>query len=214
MRVVLAEDNVLLRQGLAQLLQTKGVEVTSEVDNADDLLRAVDEDKPDVVVTDIRMPPSNTTEGLRAAEEIKKRHPEVGVLVLSQYVEAREAVRLLVAAPEGMGYLLKDRVSDIGELVAAIERVGEGGSIVDPEVFESLTTHGKSAALVSRLSEREREILGLMAQGMSNSMISESLVVSSKTVESHIAAIFAKLDLPPSPEGHRRVLAVLEYLRS
>lgn len=214
MRLVLAEDNVLLRQGLGRLLRENGFEVAGEVGTAEDLLLAVPSAKPDVVVTDIRMPPTHSTEGLRAAETIKKEHPSVGVVVLSQYVEAREAVQLLTAVSGGIGYLLKDRVSDIAELIAAIHRVADGGSIVDPEVFGALTQHGKATTLVERLSPREQEILALMAQGMSNSIISETLFVSPKTIETHIAAIFAKLDLPPSPEGHRRVLAVLQYLRA
>jgi DNA-binding NarL/FixJ family response regulator len=213
MRVALAEDNALLRQGLANLLRDSGFDVVAEVDTPDSLLQAVGTGNVDVVVTDIRMPPTYTNEGLRAAEAIKRRYPAVGVLVLSQYLQSREAVKIL-SEGRGVGYLLKDRVANVAELADAIVRVADGGSVVDADVVAGLMQRRDNDAGVARLTAREREILGLMAQGLSNSAIREKLVLSVKTIETHIAAIFSKLNLPPTSEGHRRVLAVLHYLRS
>lgn len=213
MRLAIAEDNVLLREGLAKLLRDAGLDVVAEVGTADDLMRAVAAGGVDVVVTDIRMPPSHTTEGLRAAETIKRDHPKVGVLVLSQFVQSRDAVKLLDASVGGIGYLLKDRVSNVADLVDAIRRVGDGESVIDSEVVAALMERQHDEAL-DRLSPRERELLALMAQGMSNSAISKTFFLSPKTVETHISSILSKLDLPPTDDGNRRVLAVLQFLRS
>ena len=211
-RVVLADDSVLFREGLARVLADNGFVVAGQAGDADGLHAAVERETPDVVVTDIRMPPTNTSEGLVAAQRIRADHPGVGVLVLSQYVETRQAVKLLQNAPQRVGYLLKDRVSEITEFTDAVRRIARGGSVIDPEVVAQLLRRDDGA--LAGLTERERDILALMAQGRSNRAICERLHLSPKTVETHVGAIFAKLGLLPAADDHRRVLAVITYLRS
>ncbi|WP_327428547.1 MULTISPECIES: response regulator transcription factor [unclassified Streptomyces] len=211
MRVVIAEDSALLRDGLAQLLQLRGVEVAAAVGDADALLAAVAEHRPDVAVVDIRLPPTQTDEGIRAAVRLRKEHPGTGVLIFSQYVETTYATQLL-GEPAGFGYLLKERVVDIGEFVDAMERVAGGGTALDPEVVAQLFGASRRATALDRLTPREREVLALMAEGRTNHAIATAFTVSERAVEKHIANIFSKLDLPPSETGHRRVLAVLRYL--
>jgi DNA-binding NarL/FixJ family response regulator len=210
---VLADDSVLFREGLARVLAENGFVVAGQASDADGLHAAVERETPDVVVTDIRMPPTSTSEGLLAAQRIRAEHPAVGVLVLSQYVETRQAVKLLQNAPQRVGYLLKDRVSDIAEFTDAVRRIARGGSVIDPEVVAQLLRRREDRALAD-LTSRERDILGLMAQGRSNRAIGERLFLSPKTVETHIGAIFAKLGLLPAADDHRRVLAVITYLRN
>ena len=214
MRVVLAEDSVLLREGVARILDEAGFEVVGQAGNADELLLKVRSYSPDVAIVDIRMPPTHTDEGLRAAQEIREKHPTCGVLVLSQYVEATYAMELLAESAEGVGYLLKDRVSDVNEFADAVRRVGEGGSALDPTIVSQLVGRRRRDDPIDQLTPREREVLGLMAEGRSNSGIAEQLVVTERAVEKHVTSIFAKLRLPAAPEDHRRVLAVLAYLRS
>jgi DNA-binding NarL/FixJ family response regulator/class 3 adenylate cyclase len=214
MRVVLADDSVLLREGVARLLEDAGFEVVAQSGTAEDVLRHVAMHKPDVAIVDIRMPPTHTDEGLRAAQTIRERFPDVGVLVLSQYVEAGYALELLAESAEGVGYLLKDRVSDVQEFAAAVRRVAEGGSALDPAVVSQLVGRRRQADPLEDLSPREREVLELMAEGRSNQAISERLFVTPRAVEKHVTSIFTKLRLPASAEDHRRVLAVLKYLRS
>lgn len=214
MRVVLADDSVLLREGIARLLVDSGHEVVGQAGTADELLLKVRSYEPDVAVVDIRMPPTHTDEGLRAAQEIRSKHPEVGVLVLSQYVETAYAMELLSESAEGVGYLLKDRVSDIDEFVAAVRRVGEGGSALDPAIVSQLVGRRRGDDPLENLTARERDVLELMAEGRSNRGIAERLVVTERAVEKHVTSIFGKLRLPPAREDHRRVLAVLTYLRA
>ncbi|RCV47629.1 response regulator transcription factor [Marinitenerispora sediminis] len=215
MRVILAEDSVLLREGLARLLVEEGHEVAAAVGDAEALLAAVDADPPDVVVVDVRMPPGHTDEGLRAALDLRRRHPGIGVLVLSQYVEHRYATELLTGAPEGVGYLLKDRVAQVGEFLDALERVRDGGAAFDPEVVRQLLSRTSHADPLARLTEREREVLAHMAQGYANAGIAQRLFVSQSAVEKHINAIFDKLGLHDEPAGRsRRVMAVLRYLQA
>src|SRR6187551_2557888 len=213
-RVVLADDSVLLREGVARLLEDAGFEVVAQSGTAEDLLRHVAMHKPDVAVVDIRMPPTHTDEGLRAAREIRERFPDTGVLVLSQYVEPAYAMELLAESAEGVGYLLKDRVSDVNEFADAVRRVGEGGSALDPTIVSQLVGRRRRDDPIDQLTPREREVLGLMAEGRSNSGIAEQLVVTDRAVEKHVTSIFSKLRLPAASEDHRRVLAVLAYLRS
>ncbi len=213
-RVVLADDSVLFREGLARVLAENGFIVAGQAGDADGLHAAVEREMPDVVVTDIRMPPTNTNEGLLAAQRIRAEHPGTGVLVLSQYVETRQAVRLLQNAPHRIGYLLKDRVSDIAEFTDAVRRIARGGSVIDPEVVAQLLRRRGEDSALADLTGREREILALMAQGRSNRAIGERLFLSPKTVETHVGAIFTKLGLLPAADDHRRVLAVITYLRS
>ncbi len=214
MRVVIAEDEVLLREGLVRLLSDAGVEVAAAVGTPDEALRAVATHAPDVLLVDVRMPPTQTDEGLQVAELVGDRHPDVAVLVLSHFVEPRLTVRLLEQRAQGTGYLLKDRVSQVAALVEAIYRVAAGGVVVDPTVVARLVESGRASASVAELSAREREIIGLMAEGLSNAAICERLVLSPKTTESHVRTIFKKLDLPPARDDSRRVLAVLKYLRA
>jgi DNA-binding NarL/FixJ family response regulator len=214
MRVVLADDSVLLREGIARLLEDAGFEVVGQVDNPDDLLRRVGFSKPDVAIVDIRMPPTHTDEGLQAARRIRERFPGVGVLVLSQYVEPTYAMELLQESAEGVGYLLKDRVSDVDEFAGAVRRVAQGGSALDPTVVSQLVGRRRSNDPLDGLTPREREVLELMAQGRSNNGIAERMVVTERAVEKHVTSIFGKLGLPPAAEDHRRVLAVLAYLGS
>jgi DNA-binding NarL/FixJ family response regulator len=212
-RVVIADDSVLLREGLARLLEDAGFEIVGQAGDGDELLLKVRSYAPDVAIVDIRMPPTHTDEGLRAAQEIRERHPGVGVLVLSQYVESGYALELLQGNAEGVGYLLKDRVSDVKEFAAAVKRVGDGGSALDPEVVSRLVGRRRGEDPLSQLTPREREVLELMAEGRSNAAIAEKLVVTLRAVEKHVTSIFGKLRLPADEQDHRRVLAVLTYLR-
>ena len=213
MRVVIADDSVLLREGVVRLLAESGFEVVAQSGNAEDLLRHVAMHKPQVAIVDIRMPPTHTDEGLAAAREIRSRHPSTGVLVLSQYVEAGYAMDLLAEGAEGVGYLLKDRVSDLEEFAAAVRRVGEGGSALDPSVVGQLVGRRRQHDPLDELTPREREVLELMAEGRSNQAIAERMFVTLRAVEKHVTSIFTKLGLPASGDDHRRVLAVLAYLR-
>jgi DNA-binding NarL/FixJ family response regulator/class 3 adenylate cyclase len=212
-RVAIAEDSVLLREGVVRLLEEAGFEVVGQSGNADDLLRHVSMHKPDVAVVDIKMPPTHTDEGLRAAAEIREQFPTTGVLVLSQYVEAGYALDLLSASAEGVGYLLKDRVSDLEEFATAVRRVADGGSALDPEVVSRLLGRRREHDPLEQLSPREREVLELMAEGRSNQAIAERMFVTLRAVEKHVTSIFTKLGLPASTDDHRRVLAVLAFLR-
>jgi DNA-binding NarL/FixJ family response regulator len=212
MRVVVAEDSVLLREGIARLLQDAGHEVVGQAGDHDDLMRKVRAHKPDLAVVDVRMPPTQTDEGLRAAKVIRSELPGVGVLVLSGYVEPAYAQELLAENAEGLGYLLKDRVSDVGAFAEAVERVGGGGSALDPEVVSALMGRARDNDPLDELTPREREVLALMAEGRSNAAVAEQLVVSERAVEKHVTSIFSKLDLSASSEDHRRVLAVLRFL--
>jgi DNA-binding NarL/FixJ family response regulator len=213
-RIVIAEDSVLLRAGLTGLLVDAGHEVVSTVDNADDLLVVVERHQPELCVVDVRMPPTHTDDGLRAALQIRARWPAIGILVLSQYVEETYASELLADDTAGLGYLLKDRIADVGDFLAAVDRVGKGGTALDPEVVAQLLARARRKDPLERLSSREREVLGLMAEGRSNHAIAGELVVSYGAVEKHVSNIFTKLDLPPTEHDHRRVLAVLRWLDS
>jgi DNA-binding NarL/FixJ family response regulator len=213
-RVVIAEDSVLLREGITRLLEESGFEVAGQAGDAEDLLRKVGAHKPDVAVIDVRMPPTHTDEGLRAAHRIRAEHPDTAVLVLSQYVEEAYALELLSESTERTGYLLKDRIADVGTFTDAVLRVANGGSALDPEVVGLLLGRRRREDPLAALTPREREVLGLMAEGRSNSAMAEALVVSERAVEKHVTAIFSKLNLPPAVEDHRRVLAVLAFLRS
>jgi DNA-binding NarL/FixJ family response regulator/class 3 adenylate cyclase len=212
-RVVLAEDSVLLREGIARLLEDQGFEVAAQSGTAEDLLRHVGMHKPDVAIVDIRMPPTQTDEGLRAAQEIRERWPDCGVLVLSQYVEPGYAMELLGENAEGVGYLLKDRVSDVEEFAAAVRRVGEGGSALDPAVVSQLVGRRRRDDPLEGLTPREREVLELMAEGRSNHAIADRLVITLRAVEKHVTSIFGKLRLSSTDQDHRRVLAVLTFLK-
>jgi DNA-binding NarL/FixJ family response regulator len=212
MRVVIAEDSVLLREGISRLLVEAGLDVQEAVPDAEQLLRAVGERQPDVCVVDVRMPPTNTDEGLRAALVIRKRWPDVAVLVLSQYVEERYASELLAGETRGVGYLLKDRVADVEAFVDALRRVGEGGTALDPEVVSQLLARSRRHDPLAGLTPRERDVLQLMAEGRSNAGICTQLVVTEGAVEKHVSSIFTKLSLPPAENNHRRVLAVLRFL--
>ena len=212
MRIVIAEDSVLLRAGLTRLLSEAGLDVVAAVGDAVELLDTVGRVQPDLAVVDVRMPPTNTDEGIRAAVEIRQRWPSIGILVLSQYVEERYATDLLAGDTAGVGYLLKDRVADVRDFVDAVRRVGEGGTALDPEVVAQLLARSRRRDPLERLSPREREVLGLMAEGRSNQAIARALVVSDGAVEKHVRSIFSKLDLPPTELDHRRVLAVLHWL--
>jgi DNA-binding NarL/FixJ family response regulator len=213
-RVVVADDAVILREGLARLLEEAGFAVEGLAADADELFELVERVRPDVAIVDIRMPPSFTDEGLRAAGEIRARWPDTGILVLSQYVRPSYALELLGNGTEGIGYLLKDRVSDLDELSASVRRIGEGGSVLDPSVVAQLVGQRRSDDPLEHLTEREREVLALMAEGRSNRAIGERLFITEHTVEKHVKNIFATLRLPPSPDDHRRVLAVVRFLDS
>jgi DNA-binding NarL/FixJ family response regulator len=213
-RVAIAEDSVLLREGLARLLDESGCEVVGQSATAEDLLLKVRSYTPDVAITDIRMPPTHTDEGLRAALEIRARYPSVGVLVLSQYIALGLALKLLSESAEGVGYLVKDRIRDVDEFVAAVRRVGEGGSVVDPKIVSTLLARERPDDPVAKLTPREREVLELMAAGSSNQGIADTLVITLGVVEKHVSSIFDKLGLPSSRSDSRRVLAVLVFLRS
>ncbi len=214
MRVVIAEDAVLLREGLIRLLDDRGHQVCAAVGDGDALIAAVARHHPDVAVVDIRMPPTHTDEGLRAALDLRRDHPRTGVVVFSQYIETRYAAQLLEGNPAGVGYLLKDRVADVAEFVDALARVAAGGTALDPEVVRQLLGASRRADGLAALSPRERAVLALMAEGRSNAAIAAHLTVSGGAVEKHVASIFMKLGLPPSESDNRRVLAVLRYLRS
>jgi DNA-binding NarL/FixJ family response regulator len=214
MRVAIAEDSVLLREGLARLLEEDGFEVVARCENADDLLLKVHSFSPDVAIVDIRLPPTHNDEGLQAALEIRSRHPSMGVLVLSQYVEVGLALKLLADSAEGVGYLLKDRIGDVKEFVAAVRRVAEGGSALDPIIVSTLLARQRADDPISQLTPREREVLELMASGSSNQGIADSLVITLRAVEKYVSSIFGKLGLPSTGSESRRVLAVLLYLRS
>jgi len=213
-RVAIAEDSAILRDGLVQLLVDRGFEVTDAVSEPLGLRASIDRDCPDVAVIDIRMPPSFTDEGLRAAIELRRRHPALGILLFSQYIETRYAAELLADDAAGIGYLLKDRVADVSDFVEALVRVASGGTALDPEVITQLLGASRRLDSLSGLSPREREVLSLMAEGRSNAAIATTLVVSEGAVEKHVANIFTKLDLPVSQSNHRRVLAVLRFLGS
>jgi DNA-binding NarL/FixJ family response regulator len=212
MRVVIAEDAAILRELLAQMLTERGHEVCAAVGDAEALRTALAEHRPDVTVVDIRMPPTHTDEGLRAAIDIRQRQPGTGVLLFSQYIETKYATRLLAAGSAGVGYLLKDRVADVAEFTEALTRVAAGGTALDPEVVTQLAGAGRRTEDLASLTARERDVLALMAEGRSNAAIAQALMVSAGTVEKHIAAVFAKLGLPASEDANRRVLAVLRYL--
>jgi DNA-binding NarL/FixJ family response regulator len=213
-RVVVADDSMLLREGLVRLLIEAGFEVVGQASDGVELIAAVDQFLPDVAITDVRMPPTHTTEGLRAAEAIRAKHgTEVGILVLSQYVETTFAMDLVSDGAGGVGYLLKDRVSDFDDFADAVRRVARGGSVIDPEVVAQLVGRRRAREPIDDLTEREREVLALMAEGRSNQAICDRLFLAPKTVEAHIASIFSKLELQPAPDDHRRVLAVLAHLR-
>jgi DNA-binding NarL/FixJ family response regulator len=214
MRVVIGEDSVLLREGAARILEGAGIEVAGQAGDAEELLRKVRAHKPDVAIVDIRMPPDNTDDGLRAAAKIRAELPGTGILVLSQYVEEHYAVDLLSAGSEGVGYLLKDRIAEVDRLVDAVRRVADGGSVLDPEVVAEMLGRRRAEGPLDTLTEREREVLKAMAEGQTNRAIAAELFVSERAVERHVTAIFGKLDLGNGSDGgHRRVLAVLAYLR-
>ena len=214
MRVVIADDSVLLREGVTRLLQDAGLEVVGQADDADSLMRTVLRQRPDAAVIDIRMPPTSTDDGLRAAVEIKQQLPGTGVLILSQYVETGYALKLISDCSRGVGYLLKDRVADIEGFVDAVRRVAEGGSVIDPEVVAHLVGRRRRHDPLAALTAREREVLQLMAEGRSNQGIAERLVVTARAVEKHVTSIFDKLGLAPTSDDHRRVLAVLTFLKA
>jgi DNA-binding NarL/FixJ family response regulator len=213
-RIVIAEDSVLLRAGLTRILVDAGEDVVATVGDADELLTVVARHQPDLAVVDVRMPPTHTDDGLRAARTIRDRWPQIGILVLSQYVEERYATELLADDTSGLGYLLKDRVADVGEFLGAVRRVGEGGTALDPEVVSQLLARARRQDPLARLSPREREVLALMAEGRTNPAIARELVVSDKAVEKHVSNIFLKLDLAPTEADHRRVMAVLRWLEA
>ncbi|HKB20821.1 MAG TPA: response regulator transcription factor [Gaiellaceae bacterium] len=214
LRVVIAEDSVLLREGIAHILEAQGFEIVGQSSTAEDLLLKVRSYSPDVAIVDIRMPPSHTDEGLTAAKTIRRLHEGVGVLVLSQYVEPDYALELLADDAEGVGYLLKDRVADVGEFAGAVRRVADGGSALDPAIVTQLVGRRRGDDPIETLTPREREVLELMAEGRSNQAIAQRLVVTERAVEKHVTSIFGKLDLPAAAEDHRRVLAVLAFLRA
>jgi len=214
MRVVVADDVMLTRQGIVRLLRDAGMDVVAEAGDAESLLRHVRLARPDAAVIDIRMPPTHTDEGLVAAQEIRHEHPDVGVLVLSQYVEPNYAMRLIEDLPERVGYLLKERVFDVAILVDALQRIAEGETVVDPTIVSRLVGRRRREDPLGELTEREREVLGLVAEGLSNRAIAARLFITERTVEAHVKQIFLKLGLETNPESHRRVLAVLAYLRA
>jgi DNA-binding NarL/FixJ family response regulator len=213
MRVVVADDAMLTREGIVRLLRDADVDVLAEAENADDLLRHVRAGRPDIAIVDIRMPPTHTDEGLVAAQRIRAEHPDVGVLVLSQYVEPNYAMRLIEDHPERVGYLLKERVFDVVILVDALRRIGDGETVIDPTIVSRLVGRRRREDPLEELTAREKEVLGLVAEGLSNKAIAARLFVTERTVEAHVKQIFAKLGLEANPESHRRVLAVLSYLR-
>ena len=212
MRIVIADDAALLREGAARLLEDAGHEVVAQAGDADDLLRKVRTHQPDMAIIDVRMPPDNTDDGLRAALTIREELPDVAVLLLSQYVESRYLSQLLGRGPDGVGYLLKDRVADVELLTEAVQRVGAGGSVLDPEVVALMLGRSREQGPLESLTERERAVLSLMAEGRTNRAIAAELLLSERAIERHVTSIFMKLDLPTTEQDHRRVLAVLAYL--
>jgi DNA-binding NarL/FixJ family response regulator len=213
-RLVIADDEMLLREGLARLLADAGFEIAGRCGDANELLRMVEARRPDVALVDIRMPPNRTDDGLLAAQEIRRRHPDIGVLVLSHHLDSRYAIKLLEEVPERAGYLLKERVSDIAVLADALHRIGEGECVIDPTIVSRLVARKRDRGPLDALTDREREVLALVAEGHSNGAIAEKLFLARKTVEAHVSKIFLKLDLRESPAQHRRVLAVLAFLRA
>jgi len=214
LRIVIAEDAAIMRDGLTQTLTRRGHEVVVAVADAQSLREAVDTHRPDVAIIDVRMPPTHTDEGLRAAQAIHQDHPQVGVLVFSQYIETRSAAELFAGSPAGVGYLLKDRVADVSDFLEAIARVAQGGTVLDPEVVRQLLGASRRADSLATLTPRERDVLSLVAQGRSNAAIADTLVISPGVVEKHVASIFAKLGLAPSDNDNRRVIAAIRYLGS
>ncbi|MGP7996479.1 MAG: response regulator [Streptosporangiaceae bacterium] len=214
MRIVIAEDAAIMRDGLTQTLTRRGHDVVAAVADAGSLTQAVEQHRPDVAIVDVRMPPTHTDEGLRAARSIHRDHPQVGVLVFSQYIETRSAAELFTGAPGGVGYLLKDRVADVGDFIEAITRVAAGGTVLDPEVVSQLLNASRRADALAVLTPREREVLALIAEGRSNAAIAGAFTISPRVVEKHVASIFGKLGLPPSQNDNRRVLAAIKYLES
>jgi DNA-binding NarL/FixJ family response regulator len=212
-RVVIADDSVIVREGIASILSRAGVDVAAQASDADELMDEVDAHRPDVAIVDIRMPPTHTDEGLRAAHALRERHPGIGILILSQFVEVGIATRLLAENPEGLGYLLKDRVADIDEFARTLERVAEGGSALDPQIVTRLLSAERETGPVASLTPREREVLELIAEGRSNPAIAERLGITLRSTEKHVSSVFAKLQLPADGGDHRRVLAVLRFLR-
>jgi len=212
-RVVIADDSVLVREGMAALLARAGIDVAAQASNPDELFEAVEEHRPDVAIVDIRMPPTHTDEGLRAAHEIRARHPGIGILIVSQYVEVGIATRLLAEDPERLGYLLKDRVMAPDDFVGTLERVADGGSALDPQIVSRLLGGSRNDGPLETLTEREREVLELVAEGLSNQAIAERLDIAVRSIEKHVSTIFTKLGLPATGGEHRRVLAVLRFLR-
>jgi len=212
MRIVIAEDSVLLRAGLTRILADAGDEIVATVGDADALIGVVERNLPDLAIVDVRMPPTHTDDGLRAALTIRNRWPAVGILVLSQYVEERYATELLANDTRAIGYLLKDRIADVSDFIEAVRRVGGGGTALDPEVVSQLLARSRQSDPLAALSPREREVLALMAEGRTNAAIARTLIVSDKAIEKHVSNIFMKLDLPPSDSEHRRVMAVLRWL--
>jgi DNA-binding NarL/FixJ family response regulator len=213
-RVVIADDSVIVREGIVSILTRAGVEVAAQASNADELMDEVDAHRPDVAIVDIRMPPTHTDEGLRAAHAIRERHPGIGIMILSQYVEVGIATRLLAENPAGLGYVLKDRVADVDEFNGTLERVAEGGSALDPQIVTRLLAAERQNGPIAALTPREREVLELIAEGRSNPAIAEQLGITVRSTEKHVSAVFAKLDLPAEGGEHRRVLAVLRFLRA
>jgi DNA-binding NarL/FixJ family response regulator len=213
-RVLVADDSVLLREGLVRLLEESGCEVVAQAGDAEELLRKARAHKPEVAIVDVRMPPDNTDDGLRAALTIRSEQPETGVLVLSQYIEQQYAIELIGGAHEGIGYLLKERITDVGTLLDAVHRIAAHGSVIDPQVVSQLLRRNRREDPLNELSDREREVLELMAEGRSNHAIATRLVISERAVEKHVTSIFSKLRLPPTEDDHRRVLAVLTFLRA
>ena len=213
MRVVIADDSLLVREGIASLLRRAGVEVVAEADDGDALVQLVDELEPDVAIVDVRMPPTHTEEGLEAARAIRERHPETGILILSQHVEVGIAMRALVESPRGLGYLLKERVTDLEDFASTLRHVAAGGSALDPQIVSRLLADPRGDGPLSTLTPRELEVLELIAEGRTNKAIADRLEISQRAVTKHVTSIFTKLDLPPGEDDHRRILAVLTFLR-
>ena len=213
MRVVIADDSLLVREGIASLLRRAGVDVVAEADDGDALVQLVDELEPDVAIVDVRMPPTHTEEGLEAARAIRERHPETGILILSQHVEVGIAMRALVESPRGLGYLLKERVTDLEDFASTLRHVAAGGSALDPQIVSRLLADPRGDGPLSTLTPRELEVLELIAEGRTNKAIADRLEISQRAVTKHVTSIFTKLDLPPGEDDHRRILAVLTFLR-
>ena len=213
MRVVIADDNLLMREGIASVLTRAGIDVVAQAGSADELLREVEAHGPDAAIIDIRMPPTHTDEGLVAAQEIRARFPQAGIVILSQHVEVGTATQILAERPEGLGYLLKDRVRDAGDFTGTLRRVAAGGSALDPQIVSRLLASNRDDGPLRSLSEREREVLALVAEGRTNKGVGDRLQISERAVRKHVTAIFDKLDLPAGEDDHRRILAVLTYLR-